>query len=151
MVSYFLGLHEKIGHILHAHPEQTTLWPIHSNFEPDGETSFGWFSEPVPPPKGGIKQAYLSRISNATVLPRAQHLPATSLLLKKQLLLLGEVLRAPDGYPMKVASFIPGTLRPATERFVRRVGRPRFEWIRYVRDQALILYGSEEEDEAGVR
>jgi hypothetical protein len=30
---------------------------------------------------------------------------------------------------MKVASFIPGTLEPATNRYVRRVGRPRLEWV----------------------
>ena len=64
---------------------------------------------------------------------------------KKQLLLLGKVVRAPEGHPMKVASFIPGTLRPATERYVRRVGRPRIEWIRYAWGQACILGGSEEE------
>ena len=93
----------------------------------------------------GIKHAYISRISNATVLREAGHLPATTLLLRKHLLLLGKVMRAPEGHPLKTASFIPGTLRPATDRFVRRVGRPRVEWVNQVKDKALAISGSHEE------
>lgn len=77
----------------------------------------------------GIKSAYLSRVANERVWHRAGHPQATELLRTRQLRLLGKVLRAPIGSPLQVPSLIPGTTTPATERYVRRVGRPRKEWI----------------------
>ena len=53
------------------------------------------------------------------------------MLLDRQLLLLGKVLvlRAPQDSPLHAVSFIPGTTEPATSRYIRRVGRPRKEWV----------------------
>ena len=91
----------------------------------------------------GIAPAYVSRVSNAEVLRRSQHEAASAQLLKRQLLLLGRVVRAPDHNPMKVASFIPNTLEPATNRYVRRVGRPRLEWVPRMLKEAFLIAGGE--------
>ena len=76
---------------------------------------------------------------------RLAHEAASSQLLKCQLLLLGRVVRAPDHNPMKVASFIPIFLEPATNRYVRRVGRPRFEWGPRMLKEAFRIAGGERE------
>ena len=77
----------------------------------------------------GIKPSYYSRVSNQEVLRRTGHLKATELLERQQLALLGRVLRAPDGNPLRTSTLIIGTLQPATSRYVRRAGRPRTEWF----------------------
>ena len=89
----------------------------------------------------GIAPAYYSRVSNKAVLERAKAEAASDQLLKRQLLLLGRVARAPEDSPMRVASFIPQTLEPATNRYVRRVGRPRVEWVPLVLREAMRLTG----------
>ena len=38
--------------------------------------------------------------------------------------------------PLQTASIVPGTLQPATSRFIRRVGRPRKEWVPSVLQEA---------------
>ena len=92
----------------------------------------------------GIAPSYISRISNKEVLRKAVQRTATELLLKQQLQLLGKVLRAPEGHPMRVACFIPGTLWPATERYVRRRGRPCKEWAREMMGECTKLFGTPE-------
>ena len=77
----------------------------------------------------GIKPSFLSRVSNAAVLSRAQHPSASTLLLERQLHLFGKVLRTGPSHPMRLASFAPETTTPATDRFVRRKGRPCKEYI----------------------
>ena len=89
----------------------------------------------------GIKSAYESRVSNAAVLQKAGHPLATDLLAKRQLHLFGKVLRSNSCSPLKKVSFIPGTTTAATDRFVRRVGRPRKEWVREVRALACKHFG----------
>ena len=84
----------------------------------------------------GIRPTSVSRISNACVLLCAGCQAATDVLLKRQLLLFGKVLRYPVELSMHQMSFIPGTLQPATSRYIRRVGRPRREWISEVRNKA---------------
>ena len=84
----------------------------------------------------GIRPAFFSRISNVTVLKRADHLTATSLLTKQQLLMLGKALRAPQDSLLHRAAVVPGTLVPATSRYIRRTGRPRKEWVPSVMQQA---------------
>lgn len=59
---------------------------------------------------------------------RTQHVPYTIQLLKKQLMLYGRIGRAPNDDALRSLTFCPGSLTPATSRFVRRVGRPRHEW-----------------------
>ena len=90
----------------------------------------------------GIAPSYSSRVSNASVLARAGYPIATELLKKRRLQLLGKILRSPEGHPLRVASFIPGTTIPATERFVRRVGRPSKEWVKETILDVISLFGS---------
>ena len=90
----------------------------------------------------GIKSAFVSRISNAQVLARSGHAALTDTLNKKQLGLFGKVLRAAHDSPLHLSSFIPGTTTAATERYVRRVGRPRREWITDLTRCAGTLFGS---------
>ena len=56
---------------------------------------------------------------------------ASTLLEERQLILLGDVLRAPDTNPIRYLSFTPGTgtSQPSVEKYVRRVDRPRREWV----------------------
>ena len=66
---------------------------------------------------------------------------ASTLLLEKQLLLLGKVLREDVEGPLHHVSFIPGTVQPATSRYVRKVGRPRKEWISSLLPEAYRVAG----------
>ena len=90
----------------------------------------------------GIKPAFVSRVSNASVLETTQQQPLSCLLEKQQLLLYGKAARQHDQHPMRVATFCPGSLRPATERFIRKVGRPRAEWAVNVQCLAIRPFGS---------
>ena len=92
----------------------------------------------------GIKPSYISRVSNACVLEKAVCVLATNLLLRRQMRMLGKVLRAPEGHPLQKSSFIPGTNRPATDQYVRRVGRPAKEWIPEMMREAESRLGSTE-------
>jgi len=74
-----------------------------------------------------IKPSYASRISNAIVLQRAGQTVLGRQLLRQQLLLYGRVARALGSNVLRSLTFIPGTVQPATDRYVRRVGRPRNE------------------------
>ena len=86
-----------------------------------------------------IPPAYISRVFNKTVLQKAGVVSISVKLERRQLLMLGRVLRASHDNPMHVNSFIPGTLRSAADRYVRRVGRPRKEWICTVLENAYRL------------
>lgn len=76
----------------------------------------------------GIKPAYFSRVSNKIVIQKSDQKLFTTQLLKQQLLLYGRVARAPDTDLLRQLTFCPGSLRPATDRYVRKIGRPRNEW-----------------------
>ena len=76
----------------------------------------------------GIKAAFISRISNAKVLQESGQIQLSMQLLKQQLLLYGRVARAPDADPLRMLTFVPGTLLPVTDQYIRRLGRPRNEW-----------------------
>jgi hypothetical protein len=90
----------------------------------------------------GIKPAFISRVSNATVLETTGQKPLTTLLKKQQLLLYGRVARQSDGEPMRDVTFCPGLpLRPAVDRFVRRTGRPRLAWATEVGKLAMCAAG----------
>ena len=73
--------------------------------------------------------AFVPRVSNMDVLQRAGMKAASRMLEEQQLLQFGKVLRAQQTSPLHAAAMVPGTLQPATERFVRKVGRPRKEWV----------------------
>ena len=77
----------------------------------------------------GVKPAFYSRVSNAEVLRQSGHRLASQLLEIKQFHLLGKVLRAPEQNPLRTCCLTPNTVAPATSRYVRRIGRPRKEWI----------------------
>ena len=93
----------------------------------------------------GIPPAFISRVSNAEVRRQAHCHAATDLLLHRQLLLFGKAFRSPPDSPMHSNSFIPGTLQPVTNAYVRRVGRPRREWITEVRNKAFQFVGDHRE------
>ena len=90
----------------------------------------------------GIQPSFLSRTSNAEVWQRSAHVPTSKLLERKQLLLLGKILRCHPNHPLRQVSFEPGTYTAATSRYLRRVGRPRKEWIPEVFSLALSFTGS---------
>ena len=96
----------------------------------------------------GVEHSFVSRVSNAEVLRRSEHRPATELLQRRQLQLLGKVLRSPEGHPLRTATFIPGTNYPLTERYVRRRGRPCKEWLPNVQAAAIRIFGSTDAVEA---
>ena len=77
----------------------------------------------------GIAPAFLSRISNANVLRTAGCHAAGTMLLQRQLLLLGKALRPSHENFMHCTSFIPGSLQSTTSRYVRGVGRLRRECV----------------------
>ena len=77
----------------------------------------------------GIAPSYISRVPNSEVLRIACHPKASTLLADQQVALLGKVLRAPEHSLLHRSAMIPGTLQPATSKYVRRVGRPRREWV----------------------
>ena len=89
----------------------------------------------------GIQTAYLSRVSNAKVLQVTGQGQLTKTLEKRQLLLYGRVARQTDSSPMREVTFSPGTLQPAVDRFVRKVGRPRSNWTTEVGKLALKAAG----------
>jgi hypothetical protein len=99
----------------------------------------------------GVLPSYVSRVSNAIVLTRAAHPPATDLLRKKRLQLFGKIRRVDAQHPLKRACFIPGTFVPVTEQYVRRVGRPSKEWVREVIQDTTSLFGSMESASASAQ
>ena len=89
----------------------------------------------------GIKPAYVSRVSNARVLEITGQRPLTALLQKQQLVLYGRVARQSDANLMRAATFGPGSLRPAVDMYIRKVGRPRLAWAPEVGKLALQAAG----------
>ena len=79
-----------------------------------------------------IRPSYTSLASNKTVLEKAQQQPFTTQLLQQQLLLYGKVGREEDGNLLRDITFCPHSLRAATDRYIRRTGRPRNEWTKQV-------------------
>ena len=92
-----------------------------------------------------IPPAFTSRVPNAEVLRRAHCHTATDMLLQRQLFLFGKALRCPFDHVMHQVAFIPGSLQPATSRFVRRVGRPRREWVTEIRNKVFEVLDSQVE------
>ena len=84
-----------------------------------------------------VPSSFISRVSNAEVLRRAGVRKATEFLVQQQLMQLGNVLRAAPSTALHYTSLIPGTLQPATSRFIRRRGRPHKEWIPSVLPEAF--------------
>ena len=72
-----------------------------------------------------IPAAFISRVSNATVLQNAGVAPFSQQLLKRQLLLLGKVVWSPADHPLRRDTFGSAGITPLIGRYVRRMGRPR--------------------------
>ena len=77
----------------------------------------------------GVQPAFLSRVSNTSVLQMAARQPLSEVLLKRQVRLLDKVTNSPTGNPLRDATFIGGTSQPLSRRYVRKVGRPRTDWV----------------------
>ena len=89
-----------------------------------------------------MSPSFISRVTNKSVLQMAGHKQFTQQLLREQLLLFGRIARSPDSDMLRELTFIPSTLQPATERFVRKVGRPRLEWASCVAKVAHTIVGA---------
>ena len=92
----------------------------------------------------GIEPSFTSRVSNESVRKSAGWTSAAQTLLEQQLTHLSKILRSDPGGPLQTSTFVPGTLRPATDRYVRRVGRPRQEWLTPVLPEAILTFGCAE-------
>ena len=64
------------------------------------------------------------------------------------MLLYGRIVRAPGTDPIRMLTFVPGTNRPTTERYIRNVGRPRNEWAKMLWAEALRVAGGKVLDKA---
>ena len=71
--------------------------------------------------------------------------PAPEIILQPQMLLFGKALRAASDHPLNQSTFIKGTTEPATNRYVRRVGRPRREWVPGIRSRCYQMIGGDQE------
>ena len=92
----------------------------------------------------GVKPAFISRVSNVEVLAKAGHRAASEIWKKRRLQLFGRVLRSPASSLMRQVCFIDSTFFPATDRYVRRIGRPSKEWVRESLGDICDLFGSME-------
>ena len=84
----------------------------------------------------GVAPSFISRVSNKEVLRIAGHVKASEVLADQQVKLLGKVLRAETTSQLHKSAFVPGTDQPAASRYVRRVGRPRREWVTTIAAEA---------------
>ena len=76
----------------------------------------------------GVKPAFYSRISNATVLRHSGQTSFELQLRRQQLMLYGRIARLPATDPRRSVAFCANTVHPLTSTYVRKVGRPRNEW-----------------------
>ena len=51
-------------------------------------------------------------------------------------------MRAPDNDPLRMLTFCPGSRQPVTDRYVRRVGRPRADLATEMDKLAIRVAGS---------
>jgi len=91
----------------------------------------------------GVPSAYVTRVSNKTVFQRAGVLAFSDQVLRRQLLLLGKVAFSPADAPLRKDVFVEGSLRPQIGRYVRRVGRPRQDWLSEVWKSGACRLGGE--------
>ena len=93
----------------------------------------------------GIAPSFYSRISNNEVLRRAAQNSASQTLLQQQLNQFGKVLRSRDTSHLFSSSLVTGTkwsLIPTVSFYIRRVGRPRKEWVPTILKEALTRSGA---------
>ena len=90
----------------------------------------------------GIKPAFVSRVSNEAVRAKAHHQAASAILRKRRFMLFGKVLRSEPDHPMRTCCFVPDTLYPLNDFYVRRVGRPSKEWVKDMVSDVCATFGS---------
>jgi hypothetical protein len=90
----------------------------------------------------GVKHSMISRVSNAAVLTQAQSRPLSSLLLERQLLLLGDLAIRPDSDILRRSVFLDSRLQLRGPRGPRGRGRPRTIWARAIFQEAITAAGS---------
>jgi hypothetical protein len=90
----------------------------------------------------GVKPSFVSRVSNAEVLAKADHCIASQILRLRRLQLLGKIFRHDPCHPLRQACFIGASLRLATDRYARRIGRPTKEWTKDAMADAILIFGS---------
>ena len=88
-----------------------------------------------------IQPAFISRISNKTVLQTSGQPRLSSILLRRQLLIFGKVARQHPATPSRQSTFTRDSLQPLVEHFIRKIGRPRANWAREVLTEAEIMAG----------
>ena len=77
----------------------------------------------------GVPPSSVSRISNAEVRSTANWKPASQSLLEQQRFILERVIASGDDSVLCQLTFVPGTNRAATDRYIRRVGWLRLEFV----------------------
>ena len=90
-----------------------------------------------------IPAAYYSRVSNQTVFGRAGVVPLTRQLARQQMLLLGQVARAPANDPLRRDTFVSDSLQLRISQYIRRVGRPRQNWTEELLKLGSQVFGGE--------
>ena len=93
----------------------------------------------------GVLPAYVSRVSNTSVLAMCGKQPLAAQLRKQQMLLYRRVVRAPQSDSLRRLTFVSGTFSQATGMYIRKVGRPRNEWAFMMQKECLKMhphYGS---------
>lgn len=90
-----------------------------------------------------VLPSFISRVSNATVLQRASHNKASSMLLCRALKYFGKLAVLPLSEPVRQALFQDASLDLRTHCGGRRQGRPRQFWPEMVRASAVKACGSE--------
>jgi len=87
-----------------------------------------------------VLPAYVSRVSNRSVLEQLGAEPLSLILKRRQLILYGKLVREPtDNYTRQIA-IEPGGSTPRDWRPVRRVGRPCQRWPTCVYQMGLAAY-----------
>ena len=89
----------------------------------------------------GIAPSFISRVSNKTVVQHASCKTASAQLLGMQLRLLRKVVIAEPEHPLRLSCLVGDTLQPLASFYIRRVGRPRKEWLSTVLPHGLQIAG----------
>ena len=89
-----------------------------------------------------VRRSYFSRVSNQKILEQSRQVSHTVQLLKQQLLLYGKIACAPDSDALRKLTFCDGSLQAASDKYVRRVGRPMHEWAKQLHGIVLKVVGT---------
>ena len=90
-----------------------------------------------------IPHSYISRISNKTVLEKAQMPRYSSQLLKHQLVWFGKIGRTNNEDVLRKLTFQPDSVKPITDLYARAPGRPRHEWAKCLYNKIRNCFSSE--------